>query len=150
MKISATTAAITVLLTAYAATGHAAEPPKTENAAAKTAHTGKPGWVKVEGNEFVTGYADPSTIIKSGKEVKMLALVDFKTVSRSGSRQYLSMKAQHEYDCKGSRWRMVNFTYYSENMGKGETVHSGTGTGEWMPIMPGSGMKKRWTIACKK
>ena len=107
-------------------------------------------WVKVEGNEFVASYADPATISKAGNKVKMLALVDFKTVIRSGGEPHMSTKTQHEYDCKENQWRMLNFSYYSGNMGKGKVVYSETQPGEWQPVMPGSGTQTRWKIACGK
>lgn len=108
------------------------------------------GWVKVEGNEFVTSYADPATIQKAGNKVKMLALVDFKTPIKNGGNPYMSTKTQHEYDCKENQWRMLNFSYHAGNMGKGKLVYTETEPGNWEPIMPGSGTQTRWKIACGK
>jgi len=106
--------------------------------------------IKVEGNEYVTFYVDQTTIMKAGDRVKMLTLVDFKTVIRSGGQAYRSSKTQHEYDCKENQWRLLNFSYYSGNMGAGEMIFSDTEPGKWEAIKPGSGTKKRWNIACGK
>lgn len=107
-------------------------------------------WVKVEGNGYVTSYADPSTIIKADDKVKMLALVDFKTVIKNGGNPYMSTKTQHEYDCKEVRWRMLEFSYHSGNMGEGELVFTDAKPGNWEPVLPGSGTQVRWKIACGK
>ena len=107
-------------------------------------------WVKVEGNAFVASYADPATILKAGDKVKMWALTDFKTAIKNGGNPYLSKKTQHEYDCKESRWRLLEFSYYAENMGKGKLVYSENGPGDWEALMPGSGTRVRWKIACGK
>jgi hypothetical protein len=105
-------------------------------------------WVKVEGNEYVTGYAAPATIHKIDNKVKMLALVDFKTANSSGGYPHMSTKAQHEYDCKGNQWRLLYFSYHSENMGAGELIYTDAEPGKWEPVMIGSGTQIRWKIAC--
>ena len=107
-------------------------------------------WVKVEGNEFVTFYVYPASIHKKGNWATMLTLVDFKTVNNSGGRPHMSSKTLHEYDCSENLWRLLNYSYYSENMGGGEMVYSEASLGTWEPVKPGSGTKTRWKIACGK
>lgn len=107
-------------------------------------------WTKVEGNEYVTFYVDPATISKAGDKAIMLTLVDFKTANRNGGNPYMSTKTQHEYDCTENKWRLLDFSYHSGNMGEGELVHTDAEPGHWEPVKPGSGTQIRWKIACGK
>lgn len=107
-------------------------------------------WIKVEGNGYVTFYVDPATISKAGNKAIMLTLVDFKTVNKSGGYPHLSTKTQHEYDCTGNQWRLLNFSYHSGNMGEGELVYADTEPGTWEPAKPGSGTQTRLKFACGK
>lgn len=81
-------------------------------------------WVPVVGNETVgaTAYADPATIRKTGNKVKMWDLLDYKTAQGDAGMQYMSMKAQTEYDCKEEQSRPLYLSFHSENMGKGKVV----------------------------
>ena len=108
------------------------------------------GWVKVEGNEFVTLYVNPATIGRAGSKVKMLTLVDYKTVNESGGYPHMSTKAQHEYDCTENQWRLMNYSYHSGSMGGGELVYTEAKPGTWEPVKLGSGAQVRWKIACGK
>lgn len=107
-------------------------------------------WIKVEGNGYVTFYVDPATISKAGNKAVMLTLVDFKTANKNGGSPYMSTKTQHEYDCTENKWRLLNFSYHSGNMGGGELVHTYAEPGQWEPVKPGSGTQIRWKIACGK
>lgn len=107
-------------------------------------------WIKVEGNGDVTFYVDPATISKAGNKAIMLTLVDFRTANKSGDHPYMSMKTQHEYDCTENKWRLLNFSYHSGNMGGGELVHADAELGQWEPVKLGSGTQIRWKIACGK
>jgi len=107
-------------------------------------------WVKVEGNENITFYANPATIGKAGNKVKMLTLVDYKTVNKSGGYPHMSTKTQHEYDCTENQWRLLGYSYYSGNMGGGELVYTDAELGTWEPVKLGSGTQIRWKIACGK
>ena len=137
-------------LATFAGIKYAKEASQAESAQVKIEKVKAAGWVKVEGNEFVTSYAAPATARKTGDTAKMLALVDFKTVNASGGYPHMSTKTQHEYDCKENQWRLLYFSYHSGNMGEGELVYSDTEPGTWEPVKPGSGTQIRWKIACGK
>jgi hypothetical protein len=108
-------------------------------------------WVNVGGNEIYTAYADPVTIRKSGTVVKMRNLADFKTVQASDKcKLFMSQKMQSEYDCKEKRTRLLDFTWHSGNMGRGEIVLSGSGPSQWEPVAPLSGNAILWKFACGK
>ena len=82
-------------------------------------------WVAVGGNEEagVTVYADPGTIRRKGNLVKVWHLNDFKTVQIVNGISYLSVKAQHEYDCTKDRERILALMTFSGNMGSGKVVY---------------------------
>ena len=109
------------------------------------------GWVNVGGNEIYTAYADPATIRKSGNMVKMRNLADFKTVQASDKgKPFMSQKMQSEYNCKEKRTRLLDFTWHSGNMGRGEIVLSGSGPSEWEQVTSLSGNAILWKLACGK
>ena len=103
------------------------------------------------GDTYFDIYVDP-TIHKSGNMVQMWVMFDFKTVQVDEyGRQYLSDKAQHQYDCKDERSRTLYFTLHSGNMGHGNVVYLGDGIrNNWIPISSDSISEGNWKIACGK
>lgn len=110
-------------------------------------------WVTLVDTDEFTGYTDPATIRKSSNMVMMWSLYDFKTtqVGASGER-FLSLKTQHEFDCKDERNRMLYFTQHSGQMGDGKVVYTYNGEppDKWTPVAPGSIAETLWKLACGK
>jgi len=109
-------------------------------------------WVAVGGNKEVgvTVYADPGTIRRKGNLVKVWHLNDFKAVQIAQGISYLSIKAQHQYDCTGDRERILALTKFSGNMGSGKVVYKDSREGKWKPIAPGSVSLDLGKLACSK
>ena len=109
-------------------------------------------WVPVGGNEEAgaTVYADPGTIRRNGNLVKVWHLNDFKAVQIAQGTSYLSIKAQHQYDCTGNRERILALTKFSGNMGSGKVVYKDSHEGKWKPIAPGSVSHDLGKLACSK
>ena len=109
-------------------------------------------WMAVGGNEEagVTVYADPDTIRRKGSLVKVWHLNDFKTAQIVNGISYLSVKAQHEYDCTKNRERIIALTKFSGNMGSGKVVSKDSDTRKWKPGTPGSVSHDLGKLACKK
>jgi hypothetical protein len=106
-------------------------------------------WIPVSVADEHISYINPTTIRRSGDQARMWGLHDYKTAKPLGKRQYMSMKAQSEYDCKDERLRILYTTMSAENMGGGETVYSSDGVpSNWVPIVPGSVGETLWKIAC--
>jgi hypothetical protein len=86
-------------------------------------------WVAVTTHDSGYIYADPSTIIRDGNQVKMWTLVDYKTPRVFGKlKPLMSMKSQIEFDCKEKLSRGISSFAYPENMGGGEAQNmSGAG-----------------------
>jgi hypothetical protein len=109
-------------------------------------------WVAVGGNEEagVTVSADPGSIRRKGNLVKVWHLNNFKTVQIAQGISYLSIKAQHQYDCTGDRERVLALTKFSGNMGRDKVVYTDTHEGKWRPVAPGSVSHDLGKLACGK
>ena len=114
------------------------------------AYTGRQ---QVGGNDELgmTTYAEPDTLRRKGKLVKMWDLTDFKTAQTSGvAKLHLSEKRQVRYDCAEERMQVLAFTWFSGHMGIGNVVYSSSDEGKWEPIVPGSIGQALWKFACGK
>ena len=109
-------------------------------------------WVRVGGNEEagVTVYVDPDAIRRKANLVRVLHLNDFKTVQIENGVSYLSVKAQHQYDCEKHRERILALTKFSGNMGSGKVVYKDSEKRKWKPVPPGSVSHDLGKIACSK
>lgn len=106
--------------------------------------------VEIGSDETITIYADPTTIRKVGNKVIMWEVGDFKTANKSGGKSFVSMKKQQEYDCKEKQIRTLHIILYSDNMGKGEVVHTVNKPRDWEPVAPNSYGEFLWRTACGK
>ena len=109
-------------------------------------------WVKVGGNDEagVTVYADPGAIRRKANLVRVWHLNDFKTVQIENGVSYLSVKAQHQFDCTKDRERILALTKFSGNMGSGKVVYKDSEKRKWKPVAPGSVSHDLGKIACSK
>jgi hypothetical protein len=109
-------------------------------------------WVLVSGDDEAgrTVYVDPDTIRSKGNLVKMLSLIDYKTIQIIAGDSLLSIQRQNEYDCAEERTRMLAFTWFSGNMGSGQVVHSDSDEDKWKPVAPDTVAEALWKIACDK
>lgn len=116
-------------------------------------------WAAIALNDGGDIYADPSSILKEGNQVKIWTLVDYKKPRILGKlKPLLSMKIQTEFDCVEKQSRGISFFAYSGNMGSGETENmSGAGISyidtnpkKWMPVPPNGSGPALWDFACKK
>jgi hypothetical protein len=105
-------------------------------------------WVEIGHNEDFVGYIDPSTIHRAGNMVKMWCLIDHKIVISKTGKTYISVMAQHEYDCRKDRARMLFSSLHSENMGKGKIVGSNYSPDAWGSVPPLSIVETLWKFAC--
>jgi hypothetical protein len=114
-----------------------------------TAATAAAEWVPASGYQEpgVALYAARSTIRRSGNEVKMWTMFDFKTARVFQGKQYFSLKNQMEHDCKGARGRLLSTTAFSGHMGNGNVVLTGSAP-IWKANDPGSPAEALSKIAC--
>ena len=117
-----------------------------------TAPRVRANWVKV-GTEFngITGYAEQTTIRRSGGNAIMWDLMDFRTPRKDPhGKPFLSQMNQREYDCKERKVRELYFSVHSENMGNGVIDFSKRETREWAPIVSGKAGEAMLEVACSK
>jgi hypothetical protein len=109
-------------------------------------------WVRAGDTGNAAIYFDPATLSRAGNIVNMDVLYDLKAAvhSMTNGNQYASQKSQTEYDCKDKQWRMLNFSWYSGNMGAGKMVEYLADAFKWEPVPPGSGVEALWQLACGK
>lgn len=114
-----------------------------------------PAWAQwtlvggADGAKFST-YADFATIRKRSGMAEMWTLVDFRNAQRAPyGPEYLSMKAQSEYDCDKSRRRVLFSEMYTGQMGEGDVVSTHADPAEWERVLPASLPEELWKVACK-
>ena len=69
-------------------------------------------------------YVARSTIQRSGNLVRMWEMIDNKAATMIDGKAALSIRNLMEYDCKGSRRRMLAATAYAGHLGKGAVLGS--------------------------
>ena len=79
-------------------------------------------WTEVVTYVPVTIYVDYQSIIRIGNKVEMSFLQDYKSVYTVGNIRMLSVKSRGEYFCEENKSRLLNYYWYSENMGQGNIV----------------------------
>jgi hypothetical protein len=92
-------------------------------------------WVKYGESDNAVYYYDPSTIAKSGNDSRVWQFQDLKTRATDGSR---SIRFLSEYDCKGSRFQILQWSTYPQTMLRGKAVDSGGRLEKWVDIAPGT------------
>ena len=109
-------------------------------------------WELVSGDDEagLTVYVDRDTIRRKGNLVKMWQLYDYKTVQTVAGDSLLSVQRQNEYDCMEERTRMLAYTWFSSNMGKGRVVYRAADEQQWEPVVPRSIDRTLWKVACGK
>jgi hypothetical protein len=110
------------------------------------------GWEKVPTSaEGMTVYADRSSISKTEGTVTMASLYDFsKTQSEEGLEPYLSATFLIEYNCTNEQRRVLEFSNFTKNMGRGDEVFAYRDAGSWTPFELGSLSESLWKFACGK
>jgi hypothetical protein len=94
-------------------------------------------------------FADLSSIRKTAYGFRMWVLFDHKKRQVSaGGGKYLSDISLHEFDCKDEKTRILTFTWFSDNMGKGNVVFNNSDTMSWSYITPESIDEYLYKTAC--
>jgi hypothetical protein len=95
-------------------------------------------------------YVARSSIQRSGNLARMWDLMDFKSVHRSEGKPFLSVRSHYEYDCGGSRTRMLSATGYAGHMGEGAVNLSSDSPLPWQPLPANAHIRDHWNVACGK
>ena len=108
-----------------------------------------PGWEAVAISETgMTVYIDRTTIHRDLYVVTMSVLHDYQIPEQLSSGSFLSFTAQEQYDCGEARSRTINAVVFTEHMGNGTVLFSGTSDDTWHPVTPMSIKHALWQAAC--
>ena len=107
------------------------------------------GWEAVAVSDTgMTVYIDRTTIQRNTYVVTMSVMHDYQMPERLSSGSFLSFTAQQQYDCGEARSRTIRAVVFTEHMGNGSVLYSGTGDDTWQPVTPMSIKHALWQAAC--
>jgi hypothetical protein len=106
-------------------------------------------WEPLAQHNGATSYADPATIVRKGGTAKMWSLLDYKEFQRMVEVGYFSQKAQAEYDCKETKFRVLTLSLHAEHMGAGKVIYADDMPHEWEAVEAGTPNEMLWKRACK-
>lgn len=93
------------------------------------------GWVALEKPFQPTGletvYFDPNTIQRKGGRATLWQLTD---ITWNSTTRFLSSKTHKEFDCEGSRVRVLQVIEFSRQMGTGRSTPGYIEQGGWQPV----------------
>ena len=105
-------------------------------------------WIKVHSSAIQATYANPATIDLAGNNIKMSLLSDYKKSHKYDDKQFLSVMSQNEYDCDDAQLRMLSYSLFTGNMGKGEVVYTDPNKTGWKQVAAKSTDEIAWKTAC--
>jgi len=107
-------------------------------------------WVRVDSNDKVTVYADPSTSRKKLYIVRVSSLFDFKAEhTSSDGKTYQSIMRETDFNCRENLQRMVSFSIHSGKMAKGKVLNNGSDPQDWQPVSKSGIAQSMKNFACK-
>jgi hypothetical protein len=106
-------------------------------------------WKSVAEDDTATTYADPATIVRTGKTATMWSLLDYKAFQRMVEVGYFSRKAEVEYDCSEPQFRGLSLALHAEKMGQGKVIYEDTSPHEWEAADAGTVNELLRKVACK-
>jgi hypothetical protein len=96
----------------------------------------------------MTVYLDRTTIQRESYVVTLAVLHDYQLPEQFSNGSFLSFTAQQQYDCGEVRSRTIRAVVFTEHMGNGAVLYSGTGDNTWHPVTPMSINHALWQAAC--
>lgn len=107
------------------------------------------GWEAVAVSETgMTVYIDRASMHRDTYVVTMSVLHDYEVPESLSSGSFLSFTAQQQYDCGEAKLRTIRAVVFTEHMGNGSVLYSGTGNDTWQPVTPMSINHALWQAAC--
>lgn len=114
--------------------------------------TGSPayaGWEPIAVSESgMTVYIDRETIQRERYVVTMSVLHDYQAPEHLSSGSFLSFTSKQQYDCGEVRSRIIGAVVFTDHMGNGAVLYSGTGDDTWQAVTPASIDRALWEAAC--
>jgi hypothetical protein len=108
-------------------------------------------WVPLEKPYQPTGletvYFDPNTIHREGRRATLWQLTD---LTWNSTTRFLSSKTHKEFDCEGSRVRVLQVLEFSRQMGKGRSTPGYIEQGGWQPVGAGGINHALSKVVCER
>jgi hypothetical protein len=96
-------------------------------------------WVQVTEDSEAVRYYDPASVQRTVHVVTVWELSDFKRVATTANDHFFrSAKRQTQYDCVGSRGRVIAQLPFEGQMGEGRALDAHRVDGDWEEVDPGS------------
>jgi hypothetical protein len=90
-------------------------------------------WVTAGETDTSTYYIDPATIRKDGDLRRVWQVTDLKKRGPTGN---MSSRFLSEFDCKGERYRFLNFSTHSNPKATGKTLETSDAADNWKAVPP--------------
>jgi hypothetical protein len=106
-------------------------------------------WIELGAPDGLTHYIDHETVRRTESGRRAWFLYNFKTARElSPKKTYSSSTLLMEFDCSGERYRGLQWTAYSGNMGRGNVVSAGSDVSGWEVVTPNTIAVKQLLAAC--
>ena len=111
-------------------------------------------WIKIAESSIIVMYADPGTIEKKADgTISMWTMIDLKSPMRMELGPYMSNSNRYDFDCQSGTARLRAIKYFSENLGRGQTIWESRGEQPHLkpePVVGGSVLQPVLERACGK
>jgi len=94
-------------------------------------------------------FLDVKRIIQNKEKIRLWMLEDYEQEQIVKNLKYLSLKVFAEFNCSSSQIKVLAYSVYQENMGKGEILFSKGSPMPWGKILPNSINHTYLELACK-
>jgi len=108
-------------------------------------------WLEVSNSALATSYVDPTSVRRTDNMVKIMTLMDLKSVYAFNGKPYSSVKADYQYDCTEGhlRTRTLSLSTFPNNMGEGPGKIINSTIGKWEAVTPGTTADVFSKFACE-
>ena len=79
-------------------------------------------WTRVAETDDIIFYVNYNSIRKRDKKARMMLLLSYKTVQKNANYKYFSCVMHEEYDCEQETFNVLDYYWYSQNLGRGDIV----------------------------
>jgi hypothetical protein len=104
-------------------------------------------WIRASYSDEATFYVEVDSIKKIGNSRRVWVMQD---MVKKGTNGVLSRRNLEEFDCVEEKYKLIQVTTFSGNMGTGGILMSFPASGEWNYISPGTLDHGVLRFACSK
>lgn len=113
-----------------------------------SAHVAAQNWAAVTTTDEATWYVDMNTLERKDDIIRVWMLVDLTRPLSSQNKEYKSNISLEEFDCIDKKFRTLQFSSRTENMGQGDIIYMNNELTEWIFIPPNSVINDTMLFVC--